>query len=100
MNSDHILHMISDCWIALIIMIWKEYSRHMESYISERTVGKYSIDGGKQMDMMSVSDKRICVWNVMKDALRGMNGNGKENDLQKMAHYAQLAWNMDGGMVK
>ncbi len=75
---------------------WKEFARHMQSYIQERTVGKYALAKGSNIDLMSISDLKICVWNVLKYALRAMNGRMKEHDIEKMAHYSQLAWTLSG----
>ena len=78
---------------------WKEFSRHMESYIQEQTVGKYSMAKGSDFDLMSISNSQICFWNVLKYALRNLNGKGKEHDLEKIVHYAQLAFTISGGKV-
>ena len=52
-------------------------------------------------DLMSISKPIICVWNILRYSLRMWNGKGKDHDLEKVAHYAQLAWGMsDGGDVK
>jgi len=71
----------------------------MQSYIQEQTVGKYSMAKGSDFDLMSISDSQICFWNVLKYALRNLNGKGKEHDLEKIVHYAQLAFTISGGKV-
>ncbi len=78
---------------------WKEFSVHMQSYIQEQTVGKYSMAKGSDFDLMSISDSKICIWNILKYALRSLNGKGKEYDLEKIVHYAQLAFTISGGKV-
>ena len=81
---------------------WKKFSQHMEEYIRERTVKKYGIEdtgpdeGG--FDLMSITRKPIiCVWHVLKYSLRIWNGKMKEHDLEKIAHYAELAWTISDG---
>ena len=81
---------------------WKKFSQHMEEYIRERTVEKYGIEekdsneGG--FDLMSITRKPIiCVWHVLKYSLRIWNGKMKAHDLEKIAHYAELAWTMSDG---
>ena len=74
---------------------WKKFSQHMEEYIRERTVNKYKAEDQGGLDLMSVThEPRICVWNVLKYALRIWNKGMKEHDLEKIAHYAEMAWNM------
>ena len=41
----------------------------------------------------------ICVWHVLKYSLRVWNGAMKEHDIEKIAHYAELAWTMSGGEI-
>ena len=36
----------------------------------------------------------ICIWCIIKYSLRLWNGKGKDRDLEKIAHYAQMAWTM------
>jgi hypothetical protein len=36
------------------------------------------------------SEGKICY------SLRNWNGKGKEHDLEKIAHYAEMAWTMGG----
>lgn len=72
---------------------WGDFAVHMTEYIADRTVSKYGIRDG--FDLMSVTDKRICIWNIIRYALRIWNGREKQNDLEKIAHYAEIAWSMD-----
>lgn len=76
---------------------WRTFSAHMEAYIRDRTVAKYGVGRSGGMDLMSVTEPRVCTWNVLKYALRLWNGKGKEHDLEKIAHYAELAWTLSGG---
>jgi hypothetical protein len=81
---------------------WKRFSGHMEKYIRDRTVEKYGFgnagDAGKgAFDLMSITKPVVCVWNILRYSLRLWNGKGKEHDLEKIAHYAELAWTMGNG---
>ena len=84
---------------------WKKFSKHMEEYIKDRTVEKYGIEntdsekGG--FDLMAITRRpNICVWHVLKYSLRIWNGKMKKHDIEKIAHYAELAWTMsDGEMI-
>jgi len=77
---------------------WRKFSAHMEKYIQEKTVEKYKMDGtGNGFDLMSISKPEICVWNNLRYALRMWNGKKKEHDVEKMAHYSEMAWTMSGG---
>ena len=78
---------------------WKRFSAHMEEYIRDRTVEKYGFgdvgDAGKgAFDLMSITRPDVCIWNILRYALRNWKGKGKEHDLEKIAHYAELAWTM------
>jgi hypothetical protein len=81
---------------------WKKFSEHMEEYIREKTIQKYgfgkSLKEGTTFDLMSVTKTSVCVWNILRYSLRNWNGKGKENDLEKIAHYAELAWTMGNGV--
>ncbi len=79
---------------------WRRFSQHMENHILQRTVQKYGIVNSGGFDLISITqDPRICTWNVLKYALRQWNGNGKDHDLEKIAHYAELAWTLSEGKV-
>jgi hypothetical protein len=80
---------------------WKRFSKHMENYIREQTVQKYGMGNsveGSTFDLMTITRPEVCVWNILRYSLRNWNGKGKEWDLEKIAHYAELAWTM-GGMT-
>jgi len=51
---------------------WKRFSQAMEEYIRDHTL--------------------ICVWHILKYSLRIWNNKGKDKDIEKIAHYACLAW--------
>ena len=77
---------------------WKEFSRHMEEYIGSWTIEKYS--GADGCDLMSMTgDWKICVWNILRYATRLWNGHAKDHDLEKIVHYAEIAWNLSEGKV-
>jgi len=77
---------------------WRKFSEHMEKYIQEKTVEKYKMDETDDgFDLMSISKPEICVWNILRYALRIWNGKKKEHDFEKIAHYAEMAWTMNGG---
>jgi hypothetical protein len=79
---------------------WRRFSRHMEEYIQERTVLKYTMDESGACDLISITqDSRICVWNILKYALRLWNGHAKDHDLAKICHYAEMAWTLNEGKV-
>lgn len=72
---------------------WRKFSEYMaEQYLVE-TVRKYA---GRENapDLMVYTDKRVCIWNILKYALRLWNKEGKEHDFEKIAHYASMAWGM------
>jgi hypothetical protein len=74
---------------------WRKFSTHMEAYIRERTIEKYKMDEtGDGFDLISISKPEICVWNILRYTLRIWNGKQKEHDLEKIAHYAELAWTL------
>jgi hypothetical protein len=80
---------------------WKKFSEHMEEYIREKTIQKYGFgesgkEGGTTFDLMSITKPIVCVWNILRYSLRLWNGKGKEHDLEKIAHYAELAWTIGG----
>jgi hypothetical protein len=75
---------------------WDEFAAYMSSYINDNTVKKYGV-GKKKIDVDLISlteDWKILVWNVLRYALRLWNDRGKRHDLEKIAHYAQMAWKM------
>jgi len=79
---------------------WQKFSRHMEHYIEEHTVGKYSIERSGRFDLISITRQPIiCVWNILRYAFRIWNNSMKERDLEKIAHYAELAWTLSEGKI-
>jgi hypothetical protein len=75
----------------------------MEAYIRDRTVEKYGVknsDAAPEFDLMSITrNPLICVWNILRYSLRIWNGKQKKHDIEKIAHYAELAWTMSDGEV-
>jgi hypothetical protein len=79
---------------------WTRFSEHMEEYIRERTVKKYSVTGPHGCDLISMTnDWKVCVWNILKYALRLWNGHAKDHDFEKMAHYCEMAWTLSEGKI-
>jgi hypothetical protein len=82
---------------------WRKFSEHMEKYIQEQTVEKYGFENGDPdagaFDLMAITKPIVCVWNILKYSLRIWNGKMKEHDLEKVAHYAELAWTLSGGEI-
>lgn len=81
---------------------WQKFAKHMEEYIQDRTVKKYGIENAGGFDLMSITrNPLICIWNILRYSLRIWNGKQKEHDIEKIAHYAELAWTMaDGEIIK
>ena len=74
---------------------WRKFSKHMEDYIGTWTVEKYSVPGSEGCDLISLTnDWRVCVWNILKYALRLWNGHAKDHDMEKICHYAEMAWTL------
>lgn len=80
---------------------WKKFAEHMEKYIRDRTVEKYSVKNSGDaagFDLMSITrNPLICVWNILRYSLRIWNRKQKPHDIEKIAHYAELAWTMSNG---
>lgn len=74
---------------------WDEISEYMHNYIESKTVSKYGQKSG--IDLMSVTDPYICIWNMLKYCLRLWNGQGKRYDLEKIIHYGQMAITLSEG---
>ena len=69
----------------------------MEEYIRDQTVEKYGIENLGGSDLMAITrNPLICVWHVLKYSLRIWNNKMKEYDIEKIAHYAELAWTISG----
>jgi hypothetical protein len=74
---------------------WDRFARHMRKYISEQTIAKYSADKSTHFDLMSFTkNPMIAVWNILKYTFRIWNSRMKERDLEKIVHYAEIAWTM------
>lgn len=75
---------------------WDAWAKKMHDYIAAFTVQKY---GGQEdeFDLMVITEPRICIWNILKYALRLWKGKGKIHDLHKISHYAQMAYTLSKG---
>lgn len=73
---------------------WRQFSQHMEEYIEQCTIDKYKMDNIDGVDLISLANQDVCMWNILKYAVRCWNGKMKEHDLEKIAHYACFAWGM------
>ena len=79
---------------------WQRFSKHMEAYIREHTVEKYTADGNDGFDLMALTNSPIiCIWNVLKYAFRIWKNRMKPHDLEKIVHYAEMAWTMSEGNI-
>ena len=79
---------------------WRKFSEHMENYIQDYTIEKYGIENSNSggFDLMSITrSPLICVRHVLKYSLRIWNNKMKDRDIEKIAHYAELAWTLSGG---
>jgi len=73
---------------------WKKFSDHMAKYIERETVGKYQTSA-PGVDLVAITNSPlVCAWNILKYGLRVWNGRDKPHDLEKIAHYASMAWSM------
>jgi len=73
---------------------WQAFSQHMGRYIANKTESKYNAGS---LDLITMCMERpegrtICLFNIIKYALRMFNGHGKEHDLEKIVHYASILW--------
>ncbi len=76
---------------------WKEFSAHMEQYIEEKTVEKYTKQGVDLMDL--TGNPIICIWNILRYGWRIWNNSMKIHDIEKIAHYAAMAWKLSEGKI-
>jgi hypothetical protein len=73
---------------------WKKFAQHMEKYSVKNS------DASPGFDLMSITrNPLICIWNILKYSVRIYNGSQKTHDIEKIAHYAELAWTMSNGVV-
>jgi hypothetical protein len=79
---------------------WHKFSKHMEDYIRKETVEKYTADGNDGFDLMALTKSPvICIWNCLKYAFRIWKNRMKPHDLEKIVHYAEMAWTMSEGKI-
>jgi hypothetical protein len=69
---------------------WDRFAAEMHDYIAKFTVGKYQ--GNNDFDLMTITEPRESLWNIIKYSLRMWNGKGKRYDWYKIAHYTQMGW--------
>ena len=82
------------------IETWRKFAAHMEKYIRDNTITKYTAKGNNDIDLMSISASPIvCIWNVLKYTMRIWNGRMKPHDIEKIVHYAEMAWTISKGRV-
>ncbi len=70
---------------------WKQFSIMMENYLEKYTIQKYKTSS-EDIDLVEIADAKYCIFSILKYAMRLHNGRGKDFDLHKIAHYAQLAY--------
>ena len=56
-----------------------------------REFAQYLQAEGSTFDLMTVTGAQVCLWNILRYSLRNRNGKGKKYDLEKIAHYAEMA---------
>ena len=83
---------------------WTDFSTYMHNEYLDRTIEKYSggitATGVPTPDLMHWTPTIICYWNILKYVLRLWNAKGKGRELEKIAHYAQIAWTKENKQVK
>lgn len=78
---------------------WDTWAQKMHDYIASFTVAKYG-DEEDGFDLMCVTEPRVCIWNILKYALRLWRGKGKIHDVHKICHYAQMSYTLSKGDLK
>lgn len=63
---------------------WMIFANQVADYIEENTIEKYGDN------LSEYIEPRICIWNILKYAIRMWKNRGKTNDIFKICHYAQL----------
>jgi hypothetical protein len=88
----------SDKYIKKIDRVadWDDWSKIMHDYIEGFTTKKYGQES-KGFDLMTVTEPRVCIWNILKYSLRLWYNKGKIHDLHKICHYAQMAFTLSEG---
>lgn len=69
---------------------WDVFAKYMHDYIEKYTVSKYQ--GDDKFDLISIMEPMDCIWTILRYALRMFRRRGKKYDIQKIAHYAQIAF--------
>ena len=76
---------------------WDKFGKMMHDYIDSFTSVKYG--SGQTVDLMHFTPPHVSIWNILKYAIRVWNGRPKRHDLQKIAHYAEMAWTYSNGEI-
>jgi hypothetical protein len=66
---------------------WRKFAVYMEKQYLPNTIPKY---GDSRLEDVTSQETRY--WNIIRYATRLMAGRGKRHDLEKIVHYAQMAW--------
>jgi len=74
---------------------WREFSDYMLNQYLGRTQDKYEESEELEFDLMAITNERICLYNIIKYAMRLWKGKGKEHDFEKIIHYSQIAWSLN-----
>jgi hypothetical protein len=67
------------------------FASHVADYIDDYTVPKYG-DSGK--DLCSGYTFEQCMREIAKYAARNISKHGKRHDIEKIVHYAQMAYDI------
>jgi hypothetical protein len=77
---------------------WDKFAKIMHDYIETFTVSKYGVESEEDgFDLMSITEPRVCIWNILKYALRLWKNKGKIHDIHKICHYAQMSYTLSKG---
>jgi hypothetical protein len=79
---------------------WDKFAKEMHDYIEKFTVQKYGSEEMSGFDLMTVTEPRESIWNILKLSLRLWNRKGKKWDWYKIAHYCQMGWTKGKGNWK
>jgi hypothetical protein len=69
---------------------WQKFNQRMIEYL-QIPIHKYGA-AGEMNDLLHYTGLRVMCWHLLKYSLRIWLGFGKRHDLEKIAHFAQMAW--------
>jgi hypothetical protein len=69
---------------------WEKFHQRMIEYL-QIPIHKYGA-ASEMNDLLHYTGLRVMCWHLLKYSLRIWLGFGKQNDFEKIAHYAQMAW--------